>query len=254
MIFALLKPSVFFRDQLVAGSANSIGHRNLTVVDVLLNLVREMYVGEQAKHLSRAGTHEVRSPGAPLASHRERFSAAVGQNESRKGRPPLEGAVPQNEVYHRRCWLALGARRCGFKARPTSAREIPPKSGIRPNSFAIPLRPLAFCRPLVRKGLAQPSISGLRPLPDVALASADFRRRLLDRLLLAQLFHSPKCRAAPDSSWRVKRDKVMNVNPGTKEKNVMIITKMIMPTATTHKCQGDWHNLVNSCMRLCAHC
>ena len=42
--------------------------------------------------------------------------------------------------------------------------------------------------------------------------------------------------------------KVMNVNPGTKEKNVMIIRKMIMPTATTHTWQADWHNPVDSCM------
>ena len=52
---------------------------------------------------------------------------------------PLEAAVSQNEVYHRRCWLVLGARRCDFKARPISARDIPSKSGKRSS------RVLALC-------------------------------------------------------------------------------------------------------------
>ena len=47
---------------------------------------------------------------SPSCLQRERFSAAVGQNESGKGRPPLEAAVPQNEIYHRRCWRALRSK------------------------------------------------------------------------------------------------------------------------------------------------
>ena len=48
-----------------------------------------------------------------------------GQHESGKERtvPPLDAAVPQNEVYHRRCWLVLGARSCDFKARPISVEH-----------------------------------------------------------------------------------------------------------------------------------
>ena len=74
------------------------------------------------------------------------FQPLWGQNESGKERkmsfdisPPLEAAVPQNEIYHRRCWLALVARRCDFKARPTLARDIPLKSSGRSS------RVLAFC-------------------------------------------------------------------------------------------------------------
>ena len=40
------------------------------------------------------------------------ISAAVGQNEKR---PPLEAAVPQNKIYHRRCWLALWGKKMWFE-------------------------------------------------------------------------------------------------------------------------------------------
>ena len=42
------------------------------------------------------------------------ISAAVGQDESGKGRPPLEAAVPQNKIYHRR-WLALRGKKMWFE-------------------------------------------------------------------------------------------------------------------------------------------
>ena len=72
--------------------------------------------------------------------------------------------------------------------------------------------------------------------------------RFIDRLILAQL---PISAMQSRSGLLVATHSniVMNVNPGTKEKNVMIIRKMIMPTATTHPWQADWHNPVDSCMR-----
>ena len=89
---------------------------------------------------------------------------------------------------------------------------------------------------------------GLRPLPVFALVYADLPStpRLAPPGTTA---HSPQCGAALVTPWRLISDKDMKVNPGTKEKNVMIISKVIMPTATTHTRQADWHNPVDLCMR-----
>ena len=75
---------------------------------------------------------------SPSCLQRERYVSRCGAKRERKGKnvfryppPPARGRCAANEVYHRRCWLVLGARSCDFKARPISARDISPKSGGR---------------------------------------------------------------------------------------------------------------------------
>ena len=80
---------------------------------------------------------------------RERYFSRCGVSRERKGKnvfrhPPLEAAVPQNEVYHRRDWLA-----------PRSKKMQTPRRGR--------LLPGTFCQILV-DGRPGSWLSARRPL------------------------------------------------------------------------------------------
>ena len=71
---------------------------------------------------------------SPSCLQRERYFSRCGAKRERKGENVLSISPPRSRPLCRKTKFttdAAGARRCDFKARPTSARDIPSKSGKR---------------------------------------------------------------------------------------------------------------------------